>query len=464
MNNPELPTDLPHIPPKPVTRKVSERSPEYQLERKVIKSDAESSGEESFFGYGTLQRVNDIRRNSRPIDEQLSEIHKVMREASRRMITRRFISPPEAEAQIKEVLEASIEDFQRRLADRKSMSAAESILHEALSNREICRRIRQEGKALGLSNEDLAKYSVPPQDQTPDYKLVTALFGKSDLESSDFISLETLIERKQISGELWTLILENHGRQFKSRGKRFRETFEPGLVKVFRQRVQEAIAQGELPIQPALLEQRIAETTVILRDAIQTSFDHRSGSYHISNGLVEIDSSLSMVRRAKKLTHVYFHEMFHALSGRTIVGEESPFNDDEFTALDHTRSGIRFRNPQTKVIRFGWLDEALTERLTLRYTKQQGQRKDYPYYHEEELLAFLSTMGKEAIHERLFLDAYFENLDPDVPSDTRLPGWKALSTQMEKSWGPGFLNRLDQKVKELGPSGALKWLREQKNP
>ena len=73
---------------------------------------------------------------------------------------------------------------------------------------------------------------------------------------------------------------------------------------------------------------------------------------------------------------VYVHEMFHALSGRTIIGKEIKDSDsNEYEGIDFATSRVGLRIGR----RFGWLNEAVTESLTQDLSEQpdptyQGER------------------------------------------------------------------------------------------
>lgn len=187
--------------------------------------------------------------------------------------------------------------------------------------------------------------------------------------------------------------------------------------------------------------------------------------------------------KSKALPKILFHELLHAVSGRTVI--KSQVVDDiegygEFTDTDiiHQRTGTRIGSPRGEGLemkqRFHWLNEAVTEQLTWRLlgkkipepksVMERLMSKKYEgsatYVPERKLFDLLLQKGSTPLDEKLFLAAYFEDFDPEKPNP--IPAWKAMTKAVRESYGSNMLLELDKMIKSGGIGQAIKFLQERK--
>ncbi|OGE86335.1 MAG: hypothetical protein A3J48_02450 [Candidatus Doudnabacteria bacterium RIFCSPHIGHO2_02_FULL_46_11] len=264
-----------------------------------------------------------------------------------------------------------------------------------------------------------------------------------------------------ISLEALVAIAGNHLDIFNKKSAEFNKviaTFVPQL----RAYLSQAIEKGVLPLEPEVLP-RLDSLSIKMRDPLLSAFEEINGEFRIwANEIVISEYTVG------DLKSNIVHEIFHALSGRTIVGRNLTFEDiriGEFEMLDanHQRIGLRFvpMEPNSPALaekytpRFRWLNEALTDYLMQRVL---GANASMSYNSEIRLFRLLAE--KAQIPENLFVEAYFENYKTDVPRDERIPKWKELWERLNKAFGSGFMVRLDQLVEESGIEEAIKEVEE----
>lgn len=163
--------------------------------------------------------------------------------------------------------------------------------------------------------------------------------------------------------------------------------------------------------------------------------DSLLGEYVIEEGVAKIKGNLPK----ENLFSTLVHESIHALEGRTVKLEF----EEEWFEIEHQRAGVRFFGEN---FRFKWLNEAITEDLSVKITGHE----DNTYGIERELFKFLTSGGKIPVPEQKFYNAFFENYDPDKPYGERIPAWNELQQLLKKSFGPNILLRLDKIIQELG--------------
>lgn len=258
------------------------------------------------------------------------------------------------------------------------------------------------------------------------------------------ITIEALIDEGMLSDELLEQMLRCNERSFKEVSYEFTQQLSQ-LRQVFQALARDAIQRGVLPITETVLNSRLQHTPTQLVDAFYSHLEPGIlGSF--DDGTIEISELLESDQRE----HAFTHEMFHALSGRTIMqiksGEEQEAGISESDSwFKHLRIGTRFG---TAPPRFRWLNEALTESLTMELLRKESRI----YEKERRLLSILETK----VPRVLFLPAYFENFDPEKPADQRIPHWNALVKAINEAYGGGFLVRLDKFVQEKGVDEAVK--------
>lgn len=219
----------------------------------------------------------------------------------------------------------------------------------------------------------------------------------------------------------------------------------------FKERITEKIDSGAYPLSAEILARRLQNTKVVLGDALRDDLtSDRGGLFNPETETVLI-AQQGLRKYGEK---IYTHEMFHALSGRTIVEKKLEFMSERI-GISHTqRIGLDFL--EGRIGRLRWLDEALTEFLTQDLLSQS----DNTYAQERELFGLLQRQGKIPIPQHLFLGAYFENYDPALPHGERIPAWKRLYGVVNDAYSPGFLVRLDDYVKAHGIKGAIKIMKD----
>ncbi len=178
---------------------------------------------------------------------------------------------------------------------------------------------------------------------------------------------------ENVSDEILESMIVAHVENFKKSLENF-ESDLPNWQVSFKARIAEKIRSGEYHLSMETLERRIANTRVVLGDALRDDLTSDKGGMFISDKEDAMISQQEFVDgRGEK---VYVHEMFHALSGRTIIGKEIKDSDsNEYEGIDFATSRVGLRIGR----RFGWLNEAVTESLTQDLSEQpdptyQGER------------------------------------------------------------------------------------------
>lgn len=224
----------------------------------------------------------------------------------------------------------------------------------------------------------------------------------------------------------------------------------------FANKAEEKVASEKLPISHDFLRQRIEETKVTLIDALLEKTQDQGGSYNEKNGVFLSEQDFFPLGE-----EIYTHEMFHALSGRTIITKVTNFTDmaDELglTKEDIAQEDIRgervglfFRGKK----RFFWLNEAVTESLKQELLVNNIRLQKHLTY-KDEIRLFNLLVGKGQLDRKLFLEAYFENYDTNAPVGQKIPAWKRLSKAITDAYGSGFLVRLDKLVQRQGVKSAI---------
>ncbi|MDO8668501.1 MAG: hypothetical protein Q7K35_05450 [bacterium] len=444
------PQPQPKIEP-PRVEKIAESSPTYQENRYSNEYYHDDKKNLDCFGNFVFDMIKHIREKAIPVEERLQKFSHspVIQESIRDVYERLHITPDEASAGIHEVVLKNIELFRKLMLDKNYTVSTNNFLYEATQNPEIITALRQEKQSISKST--IRRHRKLKDEQDPISRWANRTFGSDP--SVD--SLIALVGAKKISDELWLKILNNHEANFKEYLREFREQKLPALLEQFQNTIEAAIDRDELPLSKDLVKKRLGQTHVTLKDALHSALEKNRGRFNPETDVVSVDSFIAHPARKKQLEYTFFHEMFHALSGRLITKEVNE-EDDELGEIRHERIGLHFnisREEHQKLQRFRWLNEAITTRLEDKYVpppEKTPERSYLSYEKERELLELIMTKGKAPIDEKFFTAAYFENLDPTLPPEKRLPAWKTLSQQLEQSWGKGFLNRVDASIKKIG--------------
>lgn len=182
-----------------------------------------------------------------------------------------------------------------------------------------------------------------------------------------------------------------------------------------------------------------------------------------------------------------FHEVEHALSGNTFIATSEPEvsydpekKEDFFETMGKLilqlelteeegnkrkvsaqamRMGLVFGNACVANERFSWLNEAVTETIAANIRNSTSALDlDVPGVAREgerKMFKALVRQGKEGIPFQLFVDAYYEDYDPNKPQGERIPAWKKLNAAIGTAYAPGFLTKLDKYIDKHSPKEAL---------
>jgi hypothetical protein len=233
----------------------------------------------------------------------------------------------------------------------------------------------------------------------------------------------------------------------------------PELKERFLAKIRLWIKEQKIPITDDQLDARIADLEFDVMDPFSSRYEKAmAGCFLPSTNHVVLASS----NAGAYLPHVFDHEMFHAISGRTDERESDEY--DEEARLDSVRSGVSFdflfsegdQSESFKLIRrFSWLNEAITEGLNV--ALNSGENYEGVYRKERDLYELIRTSGSIQLPESVFLGAYFEDYDPDAPAN--VPKWKELGEAIASAYQPGFLVKLDQYIEKHGIQEAIRVLK-----
>lgn len=302
----------------------------------------------------------------------------------------------------------------------------------------------REGLARYLSNNGASKDAL--KSELEEY---------SKLSGTD-VTVETLLSQPDevIEGfvRYHVLVFEVNRKSFEAKLEELREQFI--------QKAKLAIAKGELPITEELLEHRVRPIRIAAFDYLNGGLEEVWGRYQAQGGMFG-EPTILISEHSQDYEKTLTHEMFHALSGQTIIGRRLNYEAD-IDGLDipssefhHQRIGhyITAQRIDTEP-RFFWLNEAVTERVTMDFLGRETGS-----YHAERLLLqmvedIMTARGVNNPHQ-LFVNAYFENYEPN--ESTRLSSWKKMNEQINQAFGvrgESYLTSLDKKV--LRPNGLTR--------
>ena len=288
-------------------------------------------------------------------------------------------------------------------------------------------------------------------------------------------SVEDLFDETKTPDDVYIDLITQHVEQYNDREQQF-EAILPILRQSFQTRLERAIHEGRIPqIVSEVANRRMGDLDIVLVDALSTHLDDYTGAYNVDAEQIKIaeqtwddsgeESFLDKIfgkrpqsqdeeqEVPRTLEHVYTHEMLHFLAGRTILSSVDIEQDFEGEII-HQRGGLRYNTPNR---RFQWLNEAVTEGLAVEF---MGGKDKGIYRRERELLRLLQTKGKTELPEDLFIDAYFENYDPNILQKDRIPAWKKLQQAINKAYEPGFLVQIDNVVRNEGTAKAIEVLNQ----
>ena len=203
-------------------------------------------------------------------------------------------------------------------------------------------------------------------------------------------------------------------------------------------------------------------------DGLSSEIENLGGYFSARKNQISI--ALPYFDRVEEIIN---HEALHAASGRTVLKEAATLGgaeDSFFESYSHTRSGLNYEGPSLENGRFVWLNEGITQTLTMEglasikraesmiFRRKAEKPESNVYKSEVELVALLLTSGKKDIPFKIFVQAYFEDYEPER-GDEAIPKWKALQQAITESYGPNFLVSLDKRIQKEGVQAAIDGLR-----
>lgn len=277
------------------------------------------------------------------------------------------------------------------------------------------------------------------------------------LSVTEPVSVERLFNPDQIGDKDYIRILKHHRDRFIKKVNIFEEK-KPHYMRTFFNRLHDASFIPDYVGQ--LAEVRLRNTSITLVDALNAKLDEKFGSFSINQNKLVIAEQVP----EELEEHVFTHEALHAISGRTIL-EKSYFLSDQENEeneiyshgdIMHQRVGLKMFDEERFFNSFHWLNEAVTEQLTLDLLNKNDS---WAYKRERELLTLLRENGAATIPLDLFVKAYFENFDPSKPPGERIPEWKKLYRSINEAYAPGFLTKLDAFIKGNGLKETIELLK-----
>jgi len=281
--------------------------------------------------------------------------------------------------------------------------------------------------------------------------------------------IEELVEKKELPSDLWIKMLECNQKIFLEKETNFKKKILPDLKKNFLASVDSDAWKKFLPFDKTYIKKRLRTLKCGLIDPAVAIVRGVGGTYFSDVDTIKINANLVDVSQMfnsfqakllmaltgkrptkeeffRKINNIFFHEMMHKLSGRTIiVQEKTPIGpgvdgktDDSYDNYEVKQVGLR----QTGAIknRLGWLNEGVTEYLT----REICDKKSYPSYKNEvELLNLLCVSGNKPIDIKDFIDAYFEGYDEKKAPEEQYKNRKKLFGLLSTAYSRDFIIRLD---------------------
>lgn len=271
-------------------------------------------------------------------------------------------------------------------------------------------------------------------------------FFSAEPETQRMFELEALTMSASASGDDFIFRLISYISDFSLLQAEFQKSILPKFKERFRADALDMIHQGSLPITIDHVDHVMQLTNIIVCDLVVFT---GLGLPDAAGAHIFEDKTIALSRNDFSNYHVYAHEMMHALSGETSMLEECSFRETTWVSIRNIRKGVRYKVDLSA--RFDWLNEAITETLTL---KLAGDGQDYAYRGERTLYDLI--LSKSGIDPSLFLDAYFENFDPSATGNERNPAWRKLYQAINQAFRPGFLLQLDKYISIHGLHAAVK--------
>jgi hypothetical protein len=223
----------------------------------------------------------------------------------------------------------------------------------------------------------------------------------------------------------------------------------------------EGLLPADLDIKRA--ERRIRNTRLIGIDLL--GYEGAEGSYFKGAHDIYIVNLASLDGQLEPLSphflskeyqeQILTHEDLHAISGMGVLYNTLEVSEDiEPDLLDFHRVfkiGLSFSFGVAKKgklglgqsSRFEWLNEAVTEKTTIKIEDVD----DSDSYKKARLLyELIRQKGSKELPENLFMEAYFEDYNPNAPAGKRLPKWSKLRRVINDAYDRRFLIELDDLI------------------
>ena len=361
-----------------------------------------------------------------------------------------------------------IYDLWLRLCDfnsEKSISDVKlNFARDLLSNAEMRMKFHKKGLIESiekLNDDELAKEAPKFAGIIFDkasYEDKSLMFGKgikgknSKLNFKDVVDLMTFRRDKQQKNEL-----------------RLRKEL-PKILEKVEFMIWCLIEQYNLDVNPEKLENILKNVPIYFMDSLVTEFERGfQGSFSPNKMKIRLSSELDK----EEIISILVHELFHALSGKSYMseaeGDEIYYNSEN---IINNKNGLSFWSDKRGNL-FTWLDEAITEKLTLMaYHDWQlleeigsGKRISGMHYNKAKNCDLAkkncSVLPGSYRVERQILDillsridfshfqaAYFEDYDLELAPELRMAKFRKLHSLIREKFGEKFLVKLDKCYRE----------------
>lgn len=311
-------------------------------------------------------------------------------------------------------------------------SVMQSFLH--LSQKELQNIAQRDG---GISFENLI-YEVIDKNEDIKKQLLE-IFPNAFLHTEEIgLMIENVPEMVEgitkIPLDLYKRILEVHIEEYQEKEKNLQEKI-PAMQARFIERLKKSMPSLDME----KIEKKIAGIKVVAGDfLLYSDFTLADGDYNPDSQTAVLPSGeITIVRQGNRnfedyQEYVYTHEMLHGVSGLAVLGSKTKEEKAFETQLQ--RLGLLVMG------RFRWLNEAITERLSLKLTARQ----DSISYEDERFI--LQSMIDGGVPEELFFEAYFQ----DQKSDKGSEAMNRLIKTINKELGPRYLQNLDEAIDVYG--------------
>jgi len=315
-------------------------------------------------------------------------------------------------------------------------SVANSFLRTSLLE---LQKISYIDKGIGLEN---LIYEVMDDDEDVKKNLIQ-IFPDCFLKTEEMglmivNSYEISNNIEKIPLNLYKNILEIHVRNHQKHEKEITEKHLEMQAKLIK-KIEDGISAGIFPLDIKKVKEKLSKIKVVAGDfLLYSDFNSQDGDYDPDNETAVLPTGEVSIVREDDLDfehyqeYVYTHEMMHALSGIAVLGGKK--NGEDFSETRLQRLGMRIEG------KFTWLNEAITEYLTLKIFNKE----DSNAYNNERRI--LQTMINKGVPESLFINAYFENQEPGKGS----PAIKKLIKTINEKCGTRFLQIIDDSVDLYG--------------